>query len=414
MSRKTRTCHLSVPNLRVLLTGICLFAVAVTSRAQEVVYELVTDESQLVDGGKYIIVDKAHGTAMGWQDSDNRKGADIKEKIDGNTIRGIVLATSAKDKTNVYEFSLYKNKSSKNKWGFYDSVHKKFLCAHHLDKNGIELLAPTNSVDNPVPTKAEATISFSESKEGKITIIKFKSNDKNETRVVMDTYRGNVYACYNQQSPTISLYRKRVGTISISQYGYTTYATEYPYRMPKGCTGLLVSTLEDNTGGKLLLTEGFKENEIVPGKTPLLIKGEPGEYAIYQTARANTSNPGENLLHADYDEEGNITYGSDKNENYYYYKLTTKNGANVGFYWGEQSGGPFKMKNQSRAYLVLPREQSEVKGLVLDDAMVETGVALPVQGHRPNGKVYDLQGRPCRGLRPGIYIQDGRKILVGK
>lgn len=80
---------------------------------------------------------------MGWQDTNNRKAADITGKIEGNTIRGIVLVTSTDDRTHVYEFSLYKNESSADKWGFYDSVHGKFLCAHHLDQNGIELESKT-------------------------------------------------------------------------------------------------------------------------------------------------------------------------------------------------------------------------------------------------------------------------------
>ena len=231
----------------------------------------------------------------------------------------------------------------------------------------------------------------------------------------MSTFRSNIYACYDEQSPTISLYRKRVGAISISQYGYTTYANEYRYRMPQGCTGYVVSMAGGEGGKSLLLTAEYKENDIVPKGTPLLIKGAPGEYGIYQTGRDRDATSSENLLHADYDENGNVTYGVAVKDNYFYYKLSTKNSTNLGFCWGSQDGGPFKMKSRERAYLVLPREQIGVKGLVLDDAMEETGVALPTQLHQPGGRVYDLQGRPCHApLRAGLYIQDGRKILIAK
>ena len=210
----------------------------------------------------------------------------------------------------------------------------------------------------------------------------------------------------------VALYRKRTGTLSVSQYGYTTYTSqEYSYSMPEGCQGFVVT--KENNGIKL--TEKYKPGDAVPAKTPLLIKAEPGTYSIYQTVRkAVAPAEGENLLRGDFDADGKITYGWENKDNYYYYKLTTRNKANFGFYFGEAHGWPFKMSNTSRAYLVLPREQSSsVKSLVLDDAILETAVSLPTESKPTDGHTYDLSGRLCQGkLVPGIYIQNGRKIVV--
>ena len=180
--------------------------------------------------------------------------------------------------------------------------------------------------------------------------------------------------------------------------------------MPKGCQGFVVT--KENGGIKL--TEKYKSGDAVPAKTPLLIKAAPGTYSIYQTVRKVVPTEGENLLRGEFDAEGNIKYGLENKENYYYYKLTTKNKANFGFYFGAADGGPFKMSNTSRAYLVLPREQSNsVKSLVLDDAILETTVSLPTESKPTDGHTYDLSGRLCQGkLVPGIYIQNGRKIVV--
>ena len=182
--------------------------------------------------------------------------------------------------------------------------------------------------------------------------------------------------------------------------------------MPEGCQGFVVT--KENDGIKL--TEKYKSGDAVPAKTPLLIKAEPGTYSIYQTVRkAVAPAEGENLLRGEFDAEGNITYGKNKDNYYYYYKLTTnKDKANFGFYFGAEYGGPFKMSNTSRAYLVLPREQSSsVKSLVLDDAILETAVSLPTESKPTDGHTYDLSGRLCQGkLVPGIYIQNGRKIVV--
>ena len=315
----------------------------------------------------------------------------------------------------LYQNVLYQNPSTKTKkWGFFDSVHKKFLCAYHLDDNGMKLIEGSVGSASPVPTVSNAVITIQKTESGNVnTIIKFDENYKNKSRLVLDTYNGRYFSCYNHSSPTVSLYRKRIGVLSVSQYGYTTYTSqEYSYSMPVGCQGFVVT--KENDGIKL--TEKYKSGDAVPAKTPLLIKAEPGTYSIYQTVRkAVAPTEGENLLRGEFDDEGKITYGLGNEDNYYYYKLTTnKDKANFGFYFGEAHGWPFKMSNTSRAYLVLPREQSSsVKSLVLDDAILETAVSLPTESKTTDGRTYDLSGRLCQGkLVPGIYIQNGRKIVV--
>lgn len=277
----------------------------------------------------------------------------------------------------------------------------------------MELVKGTGNAASPVPSVANATITFNKAASGNInTIITFNKRPNNDAKLVLDTYDGRIFACYNHSSPTVALFRKRTGKLSVSQYGYTTYTSqEYSYSMPEGCQGFVVT--KENDGIKL--TEKYKSGDAVPAKTPLLIKAEPGTYPIYQTVRkAVAPTEGENLLRGDFDAEGNITYGLDNKDNYYYYKLTTKDKANFGFYFGAAEGVPFKMSNTSRAYLVLPREQSSsVKSLVLDDAILETAVNLPTESKPTDGHTYDLSGRFCQGkLVPGIYIQNGRKIVV--
>ena len=396
---------------RIFALCLCLLASTAHATAQEVVYERVTNASQLVAGEKYIFVDVKYKTVMGWCDDNNRKGAKLNDSnLDGDSI---VKNISSIKQAKVYEFVLYQNKGETT-WGFFDSsVHNKFLCAHSAkETNGIEFASMTGKTESPVPIAAKATITFTESVIGK-TIIKFNKNGDNTTKLVLNTtYDGTYFGCYNDKNPKVALFRKRTGKLSVSQYGYTTYTSqEYSYSMPEGCQGFVVT--KENDGIKL--TEKYKSGDAVPAKTPLLIKAAPGTYPIYQTVRkAVAPAEGENLLRGEFDIDGNITYGLENKENYYYYKLTTKNKANFGFYFGKEDGGPFKMSNTSRAYLVLPREQSSsVKSLVLDDAILETAVSLPTESKPTDGHTYDLSGRLCQGkLVPGIYIQNGRKIVV--
>lgn len=418
MKLRIKECPLARVAFRIFVLCLCLLASTVHATAQEVVYELVTNASQLVAGEKYIFVDVTCKTAMGWHDTknNNRKAAILNDSnFDGKSIvKNISIAKVKSDQSSVYEFVLYKNISyNKVKWGFFDCVHMKFLCAHHLDKNGMELIAKNENTENPIPDVAKTTITFDDSEIRKAKIMFHKNGDNSNKLLLKTTLNGTYFGCYSKSdNPTVSLYRKRTGFLSVSKYGYTTYTSqEYSYSMPKGCQGFVVT--KENEGIKL--TEKYKSGDAVPAKTPLLIKAEPGTYPIYQTVReAVAPTEGENLLRGEFDAEGKITYGLGNEKNYYYYKLTTQNKANFGFYFGAEGGGPFKMSNTSRAYLVLPREQSSsVKSLVLDDAILETAVSLPTESKLTDGHTYDLSGRLCQGkLVPGIYIQNGRKIVV--
>lgn len=395
---------------RISALCLCLLASTAHATAQEVVYELVTNASQLVAGEKYIITSKDATYAMGYQRENNRHAVSIVNKMVGNYIIDIPIASKKGQKDMVYELTLG---GEVRKWTFYDETYPGFLYAAGKKKTGgnDNYLRCKASIDN----KAKASINIASGFSISITFA-----IKEDIPNILQYYsNSNLFSCYASGQTAIRLYRKvkHIAQLSVSKYGYTTYTSqEYSYSMPKGCQGFVVT--KENDGIKL--TEKYKSGDAVPAKTPLLIKAEPGTYSIYQTVRkAVAPAEGENLLRGEFDAAGNITYGLENKDNkdnyyYYYYKLTTQNKANFGFYFGAEYGRPFKMSNTSRAYLVLPREQSSsVKSLVLDDAILETAVSLPTESKPTDGHTYDLSGRLCQGkLVPGIYIQNGRKIVV--
>lgn len=389
---------------RIFVLCLCLLASTAHATAQEVVYERVTNASQLVAGEKYIITTADGKYAMGYQKADNRHAVSIDNKKVGNYIVDIPIASKRGQMDKVYEFVL--KKESDKLWSFRDSVYNGFLYAADNENDKYNLLKTNPSA---VYKLRSASIGF----KSNVASITFAPKHNGVKRKNLSFYE-TVFSCYRSTYTAISLYRKvkHIAQLSVSKYGYTTYTSqEYSYSMPEGCLGFVVT--KENEGIKL--TEKYKSGDAVPAKTPLLIKAEPGTYSIYQTVReAVAPTEGENLLRGEFDAEGKITYGLGNEKNYYYYKLTTQNKANFGFYFGAEGGGPFKMSNTSRAYLVLPREQSSsVKSLVLDDAILETAVSMPTESKPTDGHTYDLSGRLCQGkLMPGIYVQNGRKIVV--
>ena len=394
---------------RIFALCLCLLASTVQATAQEVVYELVTNASQLVAGEKYIITSKDATYAMGYQRENNRHAVSIVNKMVGNYIIDIPIASKKGQKDMVYELTL---DGEVRKWTFYDETYPGYLYAAGKNKAFGNVKNNQNYLETKMllDKKSQASINI---ESGEVRV-KFAHQEKDIVNILRYNYDSKLFSCYVSGQKPISLYRKvkHIAQLPVSKYGYTTYTSqEYGYSMPEGCQGFVVT--KENNGIKL--TEKYKSGDAVPAKTPLLIKAAPGTYPIYQTLRkAVAPAEGENLLRGEFDAEGKITYGLGNEKNYYYYKLTTQNKANFGFYFGAEGGGPFKMSNTSRAYLVLPREQSSsVKSLVLDDAILETAVSLPTESKPTDGHTYDLSGRLCQGkLVPGIYIQNGRKIVV--
>ena len=386
---------------RIFALCLCLLASTAHATAQEVVYERVTNASQLVAGEKYIITTADGKYAMGYQKADNRHAVSIVNKKVGNYIIDIPIASGKGATDKVYEFTLGGKAGT---WTFYDETYPGYLyAAGGKSNNYLRTIGNSDyrAQASIVPSSGKCSVTFS---------------NKVSHNILSYIDRYNLFSCYTTNYTPISLYRKRkvkhIAQLSVSKYGYTTYTSqEYNYIMPKGCLGFVVT--KENDGIKL--TEKYKPGDAVPAKTPLLIKAAPGTYSIYQTEYKGTAPAeGENLLRGEFDAEGNITYGSENKGDYYYYKLTTKDKTNFGFYFGAVEGRPFKMSNTSHAYQVLPREQSSsVKSLVLDDAILETAVSLPTESKPTDGHTYDLSGRLCQGkLVPGIYIRNGRKIVV--
>ena len=112
---------------RIFALCLCLLASTAHATAQEVVYERVTNESQLVAGEKYIITTADGKYAMGYQKADNRHAVSIDNKKVGNYIVDIPIASKRGQMDKVYEFVL--KKESDKLWSFRDSVYNGFLYA---------------------------------------------------------------------------------------------------------------------------------------------------------------------------------------------------------------------------------------------------------------------------------------------
>lgn len=142
------------------------------------------------------------------------------------------------------------------------------------------------------------------------------------------------------------------------------------------------------------------ENNDVPAGTGVLLRGDGTTATAYIRTTGDAFSTGNtNILNGSYFTK------SDFGENTYAYVLNQKNGV-VGFYKLDGTLGT------NKAYL--PSSvvgELEVKGFVInwDDT---DGIVEMVKEHTVNGKWYDLSGRLIVKPKRGMYIVNGKKVII--
>lgn len=214
----------------------------------------------------------------------------------------------------------------------------------------------------------------------------------------------------------IYLYRKEsLIQISDKTDGFATfYNKDFIYSMPEGLEGFAVE--DPNEGNTTITTTlAYSASHAVPKKMALLIHGAAGTHRapiMYNNLIAYTAT---NYLEGARDENDNTS--SAQSGSVEYFKLGLGASQNrVGFYWGADNGGPFKLTKAHTAYLALPTTNgtSYANGLSLHYNETTGLQILPKISSPDFAKgLFDLSGRRLRQApRPGIYIQDGKKIIL--
>lgn len=97
---------------------------------------------------------------------------------------------------------------------------------------------------------------------------------------------------------------------------------------------------------------------------------------------------------------------------YKYYKLAYDNykaQTGLGFYWGAENGGAFKVK-AGTAYLAVPAGDATAKGFAFN------GEATGIEGVNANVEnvktIYNINGQRVASMaKPGLYIVNGKKVV---
>jgi hypothetical protein len=212
---------------------------------------------------------------------------------------------------------------------------------------------------------------------------------------------------------------ENIASITFAPEGYGTfYYGEYDAVLPNGMKAYVVTAHESEQGTTTgtptyaKIADGDGDNNIVPAGTAVLLQVEASDEA--QTILVGLDTPSAaaitetNFLHGS--DIATTTTGGDK-----FYKLTYKNGEELGWYWGEEGGLAFT-SGAHKAWLALPADGARFFGLPGFDVDNTTTAVNSIE----DGKLkieddwYSVDGRKLdkQPTRKGVYLNNGRKVVI--
>ena len=203
---------------------------------------------------------------------------------------------------------------------------------------------------------------------------------------------------------------------------YATFSNAKVVFMPSNVT-ISAVTVENNDVIMRKSTEGVLGTEetvkiagtdvagyYIPANTGVLLNSKNSGEVTYYTVENKDVKP--------FDAKVNMLMPSvaggvfDATQGYKYYKLAYNNydaKTGLGFYWGAENGGAFKVK-AGTAYLAVPASEVTAKGFAFN------GEATGIEGVNANVEnvkaIYNINGQRVASMaKPGLYIVNGKKVV---
>lgn len=223
---------------------------------------------------------------------------------------------------------------------------------------------------------------------------------------------GNIYTLKvtndnNTQITKIVVYAKDetvAGAINIATpEGFGTFYTDKNYVLPQGLTAFGYTSIDGNN--TLTKSVEYVAGDIVPANTAVVVKGAKGSYNYYNTEEVATKTIEKNLLKGvTTDTKIEAKSGVKR------YILTRADDGILAFY--RTNSGTINVK-ANRAYLEVPTAMA-VASFSLEGSA--TGINNVVTTAAKQG-IYTISGvrlnaTTTKGLPAGIYIVDGKKVIV--
>ena len=329
-------------------------------------YKKVTSEAELVLGGKYLLVYEEKSKALGVISSTTTKyGSAIDVIISGNSI------TIEEEAVNVLTLE---NGNSEDYYAFKESLEDKYLA--WTSSNSL-------SSNSDVSNASSWSITYNG---GQVTI----KNKSDSNRKLQYNSSNPRFACYEGTQQDVALYRQVVSA-TVSNAGYATYCSNQAldFASVDGVTAYIVSAVGTDN---VTLTEV----ESVPANTPVVVQAAAGTYNLPVIASAEAV--GTNYL--------KVSDGSITGDGSTIFALANMDG--VGFY-AVANGTTIPA---GKCYIDGTTETKSRLTFNFESEDATAITAIEAADAIQNGVIYNLSGQRVAHPVKGIYIQNGKKILV--
>ena len=261
---------------------------------------------------------------------------------------------------------------------------------------------------NPVP----ATITLSSPSDNINSLLNSENDNLHTIYVPIDaTVAYKVPAGWSQHA---NKFREQV---KIGPNGYTSYYLENEnFEVPAGCTAYIIKNVTQQGSTRFGKTTdvAIAAGSVIPKQTGFILKGTAGSTVTY---RANLTGVTE------VDVTGNLLVGTATEQEIsgagYKYYLFGKGAVGQGFYYQTGRDGNSIKLPAHRAGLKLSASGPDfapAKELIFNfDDATTTGVnTVQPAVEKKNDVIYDLQGRRVTNPSRGIYIVNGKKVVISK
>ena len=262
---------------------------------------------------------------------------------------------------------------------------------------------------NPVP----ATITLSSPSDNINSLLNSENDNLHTIYVPIDaTAAYKVPAGWSQHA---NKFREQV---KIGPNGYTSYYLENEnFQVPTGCTAYIIKSVDQPVTGSVVgnaQVVAFTAGKVLPAKTGFILQGTAGKTIVYQ---ANVSGVTEE------DVTGNLLVGTAVEKEFsgagYRYYLFGKGVKGQGFYHQTGRDGNSIKLPAHRAGLKLSTSGPDfapAKELIFNfNDATTTGINnVQPSVEKKNDVIYDLQGRRVTNPSRGIYIVNGKKVVISR
>ena len=259
---------------------------------------------------------------------------------------------------------------------------------------------------NPVP----ATITLSSPSDNINSLLNSENDNLHTIYVPIDaTVAYKVPAGWSQHA---SKFREKV---KIGPHGYTSFYLENEnFEVPAGCTAYIIKsvTQEGTTNFGRTTEQVIPAGSVIPKQTGFILKGTANSTVTY---RANLTGVTEVNV------TGNLLVGTATEQEIsgagYKYYLFGHGAVGQGFYYQTGRDGSSMKLGAHRAGLKLSTSGfAPAKELIFNfEDATTNGISTVEQTAEPRTDViYDLQGRRVKNPVNGIYIVNGKKVVISK